>query len=590
MRTFRSARFRVVLAATLWLVGAVVLAALLVQQAADPAGQYAFDFQAYHAAAGEIAAGRSPYAPEMFSGPIPAQGAVLYKYPPVLAQLLVPLAGLSMLTSAAVWLLLQGALILAGVWLAARAGGAPRSVETFLWCGVAATFFLPSFDTLWKGNVSGVQAFQVALMAGGAALAGGSLASAALLKTTPAVMFLPALAGGRRLVRGLLITGLSALAVSVLLSPQAWLDFVRVVPNLVAGPAVFPTNVAPDSIVALAFPEAPVAAGIVRVSVILLGLAAILLAVMLARRPGGWQAALTLALAASLILPSSIWYHYLAVLLPIAALAWSRAGRRGRVALVAGGAMISFAVLWLPLAVLGGTVLVAGALFALWPRPSEPVAGVRPVDRGMAPILARLRELADDPNFRHRALLVGSALGYAIGLAGLIILVRLNGGLGYDSYAYWLAGRNVLEGQPLYWLHDEGALGAYRYPPLFAQLWAPFALLPALVFSWAWRIVCLLSLRYLAGSWRNVGLWLLVPFTLTELSIANVTFPVAAMTVMALNGRGWMASWAGAVKFGPLLLLPYLWFARPSMRRSLVLGVIMVGASCAVSFTLAPDS
>jgi hypothetical protein len=203
---------------------------------------------------------------------------------------------------------------------------------------------------------------------------------------------------------------------------------------------------------------------------------------------------------------------------------------------------------------------------------------------------APLRGLAQDESWRRRLLVAGSATGYGIGVAALWLLVRENGGLGYDSYAYWLAGRNVLEGQPLYWPHAEGALGAFRYPPLFAQLWAPFAVLPALVFSWLWRIVCLLSLRYLAGSWRNVGLWMLVPLTLTELSIANVTFPVAAMTVMALQGRAWMASWAGAIKIGPLLAMPYLWLVRPNLRRSLVIGLIALLVAIGISFVLSPQS
>src|SRR5215210_6301762 len=97
-------------------------------------------------------------------------------------------------------------------------------------------------------------------------------------------------------------------------------------------------------------------------------------------------------------------------------------------------------------------------------------------------------------------------------IAALVILTLHDGGYGYDAYAYWLAGRNVLEGRPLYQfevVQTVGDLGAYRYPPLFAQLWAPFTVLPALAFSWGWRFACLLSLRYLAGSWRNVGLWCL---------------------------------------------------------------------------------
>lgn len=191
---------------------------------------------------------------------------------------------------------------------------------------------------------------------------------------------------------------------------------------------------------------------------------------------------------------------------------------------------------------------------------------------------------------RRKLLLIGSAFGWAFIIAAMVVLIQHDGGYGYDAYAYWLAGRNVLEGNPLYWLHNEGDLGAYRYPPLFAQLWAPFTLLPALAFSWVWRFVCLLCLRYLAGSWRNVGLWGLVPLTWTELSVANVTFPTAALTFVALRGRAEFAAWAGALKIAPLLALPYLWVRKPETRRALLVGIATVLAAVAVSFALAPDA
>ena len=369
LRTLRSRGFRLVLAATLLAIGVSLLAVLLVRQAADPAGQYAFDFQVYHDAAAEISAGRSPYAAEMFTGPIPAQGALLYKYPPVLAQLLVPLTGLSLSDAALLWLVLQAASILAGVWLAALAGGAPRTMETLLWGAVAATLFLPCFDTLWKGNVSGVQALQVALMAAGGAVAGASVAGAILLKTTPVVLILPALLAGRRLLLGLVALGLGGLALSVAASPQAWLDFIIVIPNLIAGPAAFPTNLAPDAIVALALPDMPAVAVGVRMLSLIMGLFVLAWSGLLARRQGGWPAALTLAVGASLILPSSIWYHYLAVLLPIAALAWWRASRGLRLTIAGSAALISLALFWLPLALVGAVTLVAAAARALWPRP-----------------------------------------------------------------------------------------------------------------------------------------------------------------------------------------------------------------------------
>ncbi len=369
MRTFRSAGFRVALAATLLVIAVVLLSSLLARQAADPAGQYAFDFGTYHAAAGDVAAGRSPYAPQMLTAPVPAQGpgATLYKYPPVLAQVLVPLSGASLPTAAAVWLALQTAGIVLGVWIATFAGGAPRTGETMLWGAVAAALFLPNFDTVWKGNVSGIQALFVALALTGGVVAGGFVSAGAFLKTTPGVVALPALFAGRRLAGGMLLAGFGVLAVSAALSPQAWLDFVRVIPNLIAGTALYPTNLAPDSVVALALPGVPLAALLVRSAVIVVGLLALVVAVVVARRPGGWPAALVLAVAAALILPSSIWYHYLAVLLPIAAFAWCQGSSGERAALVLGGLLVTLSVLWLPLAILGATIVVVAALTVLWP-------------------------------------------------------------------------------------------------------------------------------------------------------------------------------------------------------------------------------
>jgi hypothetical protein len=192
---------------------------------------------------------------------------------------------------------------------------------------------------------------------------------------------------------------------------------------------------------------------------------------------------------------------------------------------------------------------------------------------------------------RRRLLLLGSAIGYGLGLAAAItLIVRAQGGIGYDSQAYWLAGQNVLHGRPLYSCVEVDCFGGFKYPPLFAQLWAPFTLMPALAFSWLWRAGCVLCLRRLAGSWLNVGLWLLVPFTITELSLANVTFPVALAVVSALRGQragAWLAAGVAALKFGPALVMPYLWLTR-QQRRPLVTGVLVFAAICLASFAFDP--
>jgi hypothetical protein len=193
---------------------------------------------------------------------------------------------------------------------------------------------------------------------------------------------------------------------------------------------------------------------------------------------------------------------------------------------------------------------------------------------------------------RDRSLRVLAAAGYGVGLAALVLLVQANGGLAYDAHAYWQAGRNVLDGTPLY---TQGvaveALGAWKYPPLFAQIIAPFSLMPELVFDWLWRIVCFLCLRALVGSWRNLGVALLFPPVWNELSIANVTFPVAYLALLALRGRPTFLPIAIALKFGPALLVPFILLRRGvADRRRLLTGLAAFAGLCALSILVAPGA
>ena len=183
-----------------------------------------------------------------------------------------------------------------------------------------------------------------------------------------------------------------------------------------------------------------------------------------------------------------------------------------------------------------------------------------------------------------------SLLGFAFGLYMLgYLVINAQGGRAYDSYAYWLAGRHLLNGEPLYGLANVDTLGAWKYPPLFAQLLAPFSLLPGLVFDWAARLIGVLCLRALAGSWRNLGIWLLFPAVLTEISLANVTFEVALLSLWALRGRArWLAP-AIALKFGPALLIPFILLRRRADVRPLIEGLVLFGGLCALSILAAPD-
>jgi len=195
--------------------------------------------------------------------------------------------------------------------------------------------------------------------------------------------------------------------------------------------------------------------------------------------------------------------------------------------------------------------------------------------------------LTRDRNLRWLA-----AVGYGLGLTALALLVVHDGGRAYDAHAYWLAGRNVLEGTPLYDPHVAiETLGAFKYPPLFAQAIAPFSLMPEIAFDWLWRIVCILCLRALVGSWRNFGLALLFPPIWNELSIANVTFPVAYLALLALRGRPMWLAGTIALKFGAALLVPFILLRRGAAdRRRLLIGFGAFAGLCALSILATPDA
>jgi hypothetical protein len=371
VRTLRSGRFRCLLAAALWLCATLVLGAALVRQAGDPRGQYAIDFADYHLAATRLAAGDSPYAPEMLAGPVDAQGQDRYRYPPLFAQALQPLASLPLGSAAAIWLTLQAGCVLAAGWLALRVPGSRIGVERVLWGGVAVTLFLPVFDTLWKGNVSGVLALAIALLLGSRGVAGAALGASIVLKLTPVAALPAALAGGRRTAVASLAPLLLLVALGAALAPDAWIDFARVLPNLLAGSADYTTNIAPWA-VAERLSGAEWIGPLLRAGSIALAGALVVASVALGRRPGGWPAALTVAVVAMLLAPAALWYHYLAVLLPLALYAWRSATRRQRAMLAAGGGLVSAGVAFLPMALLGAAVMVTGTLAALWPRTGRP--------------------------------------------------------------------------------------------------------------------------------------------------------------------------------------------------------------------------
>jgi hypothetical protein len=160
----------------------------------------------------------------------------------------------------------------------------------------------------------------------------------------------------------------------------------------------------------------------------------------------------------------------------------------------------------------------------------------------------------------------------------------------YDTYAYWLAARHVLNGEPLYSPALIWTMGAFKYPPIFAQLVVPIGLVPQALIDWPWRIVGVLCVRYMCGSWKLTVLagGLFVVFD--ELSLGNVTLQMGAVALWSLRDRraAYLLPWFAGMKFGPALLLPYLWATRPETRRPIVMGCTVFAGACLASFAIAP--
>lgn len=160
----------------------------------------------------------------------------------------------------------------------------------------------------------------------------------------------------------------------------------------------------------------------------------------------------------------------------------------------------------------------------------------------------------------------------------------------YDTNAYWLAAQHILNDQPLYQQSTIWASGIYKYPPIFAQIALPIALIPETLVDWAWRILGVMCLRYLSGSWRLTLLVSLQWPAWLELSFGNVTLELGAVCFFALRDRrgAYLLPWFAGMKVGPGLLIPYLWLTRPDYRRPLAIGCAVFAVACAVSFVLAP--
>jgi hypothetical protein len=97
-------------------------------------------------------------------------------------------------------------------------------------------------------------------------------------------------------------------------------------------------------------------------------------------------------------------------------------------------------------------------------------------------------------------------------------------------------------------------------------------------------------LRYMCGSWKLAVVAMLQWPVMAELTFGNVTLQLGALALWSLRDSRavYLLPWFAGMKFGPALLLPYLWATRPETRRPIVVGCAVFAAACLISLAVAP--
>ena len=377
-RAARGTRPLVPLSTAIWIVvgvagwaGLIVIGAQLAAMVPPRAGD---DLRLLVEAAGRWRDGAPLYAGAASSGSLVAEG-LFYSYPPLVAQVLVPLTSLPFVIVLAGWSV--GAAT--GLAIAARQLGRMGRRVTLPAVALSAFVYPYAVATLF-GNVNawfpflfGLVLIAVLLPSRRSAFAGGvALAVASAAKLHPAILGVwllarrwrngPADPGGRILAMAIAI-GLGLLAASLIIGGVGpWADYVAFLRGGAAqADIVSRLNIGPASQIAQAFGLSEAAARTIQVPITLTALAATIAAGRLLEDPVASFGAATIA---SLVILPVTWFHYPVALIPVAIAAAARAEPAARrttlaalvAALVAAGlAIVAPVAVWIA----AGFVLLA---------------------------------------------------------------------------------------------------------------------------------------------------------------------------------------------------------------------------------------
>ncbi len=182
------------------------------------------------------------------------------------------------------------------------------------------------------------------------------------------------------------------------------------------------------------------------------------------------------------------------------------------------------------------------------------------------------------PLFMRTALILAWCLGFIAVAAALRAVV--NGDLGSDTHAYWLAAQGELS-----YGRRPGERDAYLYSPVFLTVIRPLALLPYPGFLALWAgllaVVLIWLVRPLRARWAVPVALCCVP----ELVIGNIYILLAAAVVLGVRRP---EAWAFPVLTKVTTGVGLLWFAARGDWRGLARGTAAVALIVGVSYLLEP--
>ena len=189
---------------------------------------------------------------------------------------------------------------------------------------------------------------------------------------------------------------------------------------------------------------------------------------------------------------------------------------------------------------------------------------------------------ADRTALRRRAIRDGLIVSGWLATTFILVVIPYAGrSFGYDAYSYWSIDLDNLYGRAV---SSNFTLGAFRYAPPIAFLFAPLGLLPWWLFLLLWEAIMVATVAWLGGRWTLVLLAL--PPVALELYHGNVHLLMAA--AIALGFRyPWTWSFVILTKITPGIGL--LWFAVRREWRSLIIALGFTAAVSIATYLYAPQ-